>query len=371
MLVVPKTEDGRGGFIFLHWLKTGGQFFAHNCRLNNLPAIDISIHGKRSAIPGEYKNLPRVGAVREPATWIASYFRHRWQHNNLWSPKHHPMDQCVARTADDFAKNVIDHHHGIMTNYDEGFTDGADFVIRFEHLLDDSESVLAEFGMELVTRELINATDASNPDDYLSAKVAHDFNCDNATYCDKYGYDLPGLVFEFSRFYSGWFRRSLRRWVAPRTRGRPIRMLEIGICEGGGAVAAFQEVLQHPLSEYVGHDNWVMGTERRANLNVPYEAKGRAWSFVGKDEINGSFDVIHIDGGHEHEDTKRDSWNCWPMLKPGGVMIFDDYGCEQYRSDHPGVKTAVDEFMGHPDIGSKIKPLSDGDYYQKVVMKIG
>src|SRR5947209_6894232 len=37
------------------------------------------------------------------------------------------------------------------------------------------------------------------------------------------------------------------------------------------------------------------------------------------------FDVIYIDGSHRHDDILVDSLLAWPLLRVGGLMMFDDY----------------------------------------------
>jgi len=46
-------------------------------------------------------------------------------------------------------------------------------------------------------------------------------------------------------------------------------------------------------------------------------------------------DVLYIDGAHDSVSVARDVVLYVPMVKPGGVVFFDDYG-------HPDVKRAVD-----------------------------
>ncbi|MFH5925938.1 class I SAM-dependent methyltransferase [Roseomonas xinghualingensis] len=48
-------------------------------------------------------------------------------------------------------------------------------------------------------------------------------------------------------------------------------------------------------------------------------------------------DLVHIDAAHEYEPVKRDIEAYWNLLRPGGIMIGDDY-------PWPGVKQAADEF---------------------------
>ncbi|MCR0984340.1 class I SAM-dependent methyltransferase [Roseomonas populi] len=48
-------------------------------------------------------------------------------------------------------------------------------------------------------------------------------------------------------------------------------------------------------------------------------------------------DLVHIDAAHEYEPVRRDIEAYWALLRPGGVLIGDDYAW-------PGVKRAADEF---------------------------
>jgi hypothetical protein len=48
-------------------------------------------------------------------------------------------------------------------------------------------------------------------------------------------------------------------------------------------------------------------------------------------------DLVHIDAAHEYEPVKRDIEIYWKLLRPGGIMVGDDY-------PWPGVKQAADEF---------------------------
>lgn len=50
-------------------------------------------------------------------------------------------------------------------------------------------------------------------------------------------------------------------------------------------------------------------------------------------ERESRFDLIYIDGDHSRLQVLIDSALAWPMLAPGGVMIWDDY--EDYRPDLP------------------------------------
>ena len=50
-------------------------------------------------------------------------------------------------------------------------------------------------------------------------------------------------------------------------------------------------------------------------------------------------DVIHIDADHEYDDAKEDIALWWPLVRPCGILLGDDYS-----QSWPGVVKAVNEF---------------------------
>ncbi|MCJ2032739.1 class I SAM-dependent methyltransferase [Methylobacterium sp. J-068] len=53
-------------------------------------------------------------------------------------------------------------------------------------------------------------------------------------------------------------------------------------------------------------------------------------------------DVIHLDAGHEETSVAADLRAWWPVLRPGGLLIADDY--DSLGGRFPGVTRAVDAF---------------------------
>ncbi|MEH3147691.1 MAG: class I SAM-dependent methyltransferase [Methylobacterium frigidaeris] len=53
-------------------------------------------------------------------------------------------------------------------------------------------------------------------------------------------------------------------------------------------------------------------------------------------------DVIHLDAGHEEASVAADLRAWWPVLRPGGLFVADDYDSQGGR--FPGVTRAVDAF---------------------------
>ena len=59
------------------------------------------------------------------------------------------------------------------------------------------------------------------------------------------------------------------------------------------------------------------------------------------EEVESAFDLVFIDGGHGSHEVLQDAVLCWRMLKPGGVLIFDDYGGNATLT-----RTGIDAFLG-------------------------
>lgn len=59
-------------------------------------------------------------------------------------------------------------------------------------------------------------------------------------------------------------------------------------------------------------------------------------------------DVIHLDAGHEEASVAADLRAWWPVLRPGGLFIADDYDSGGGR--FPGVARAVHAFCAEHDV---------------------
>jgi predicted O-methyltransferase YrrM len=57
------------------------------------------------------------------------------------------------------------------------------------------------------------------------------------------------------------------------------------------------------------------------------------------------FDVVYIDGSHHSEDVQADAVLSWPMVRKGGIVIFDDYEWNFFTDDPSHPKIGVDAFL--------------------------
>lgn len=145
-----------------------------------------------------------------------------------------------------------------------------------------------------------------------------------------------------------------------------MRIVELGSCEGGSAIAMAQAV--EPMCDYEIHciDWWKGGNveqrEKAANGDGIYETfkrncgerfdktiiphrnttldEARWWGRIREPELR-PIDLLFIDAGHSYEDCLADIKAWRSFVKPGGIICGHDYNC-----NFPGVKQAVHECFG-------------------------
>ena len=94
------------------------------------------------------------------------------------------------------------------------------------------------------------------------------------------------------------------------------------------------------------HHNCAVARSKNAASVLPY--KGTSVDYLGTALSEGehkiTFDFIYIDGSHIAKDVLTDACMAWPLLKTGGVMVFDDYLWGNPRDVLHRPKAAIDAF---------------------------
>lgn len=177
------------------------------------------------------------------------------------------------------------------------------------------------------------------------------------------------------QFTQDWFHWAPELWtqlipILPERTKDGRCFLEIGSFEGRSTVWIIENMLQNG-DEIICVDTWEGGEEHGAENMVEVEKrfeynrslaiternvsalrhKGTSISYLGaclqedvEDRI--TFDFIYIDGSHTAPDVLTDACMAWPLLRPLGIMVFDDYvWAPNLRDILHRPKLAIDAFM--------------------------
>ena len=138
-------------------------------------------------------------------------------------------------------------------------------------------------------------------------------------------------------YSTDWFEHNVphwERWLAP-LRGRPgLRALEIGSFEGRSTVWLCEHVLtaddaRIDCVDLFRYDPVYGDYHARFRHNTARwrdrirEVPGRSYDALKR--LEGPYDLVYVDGWHSAFGALADGVMAWPMLRVGGVMIFDDY----------------------------------------------
>jgi len=170
------------------------------------------------------------------------------------------------------------------------------------------------------------------------------------------------------KFTQDWFHWAPEVWerLLPLLPSRK-RFLELGSFEGRSTIWTVGNMMEDG-GEIVCVDTWGGGEEHTVtgihdfdvvadnfNNNIYLlERKYPKRSIVKlvdttyeaiRRKVQGTFDFIYIDASHKAKDVLSDACMSWPLLKEGGIMVFDDYLWGDPRDILHRPKMAVDVFV--------------------------
>ncbi len=111
----------------------------------------------------------------------------------------------------------------------------------------------------------------------------------------------------------------------------PKTIFEIGVRAGYSAHALITG--SNAVTHFTGMDNddrklyggpWLWWAEEMLAWTVGADVNIIRQDSQAIHEIEGTYDLIHIDGDHTYSGCLHDMHLCWPSVNPGGVMVVDD-----------------------------------------------
>jgi len=164
----------------------------------------------------------------------------------------------------------------------------------------------------------------------------------------------------FTAYADQFFERHLGHLVG---RG-DLRFLQIGAFTGDASVWLLENILTGHGSFLIDVDTWEGSDEPEhepfdwVDVEAAYDGqtaayrparlvkhKGQSEHFIAT-SMSGEYDFIYIDGDHTAHGVLNDAVGAWRLLKPGGLMAFDDYQWKPYADApaHLCPAMAIDTF---------------------------
>jgi len=173
--------------------------------------------------------------------------------------------------------------------------------------------------------------------------------------------------YQFTKDWFGWAPPVWEQLIPMLPTNAERSFLEIGSFEGRSMVWIVENMMNRG-DEIICVDTWEGGEEHGAEdmgtveerfhhncavARSKYAAsvlphKGTSVDYLGtalsEGEYKITFDFIYIDGSHIAKDVLTDACMAWPLLKTGGIMVFDDYLWGNPRDVLHRPKAAIDAF---------------------------
>ena len=198
-----------------------------------------------------------------------------------------------------------------------------------------------------------------------------------------------------AQFTQDWFSRSIPSWQFLLSRiiqkNPHLRVLEVGVFEGKSTCWLLENFCKTPESVIVAIDSFQGGIEHKGmelgSLRTRFESNIATVGSATKVQIREGyslpqlaqlvaegvepFDFISIDASHQAPDVLGDAILGFQLLKPGGVMAFDDYLWSPMRpgTENPLLlpKAAIDAFTTL--YSQKLRILPNLPLYQLYIQK--
>lgn len=153
-------------------------------------------------------------------------------------------------------------------------------------------------------------------------------------------------------FTQDWFSNNIPLWKKQLShlKGKPLSFLEVGTFEGRSALWLLENVLTHKDSRLYCVDVWKSSTlYKRFQKNIEAH-KDKVVVLKGLSSVmlrgikKEMFDFVYIDASKHSQNVMEEAVLSFPLLKPGGLLVFDDY-THNKEHDYNCPRPGIDAFM--------------------------
>ena len=166
--------------------------------------------------------------------------------------------------------------------------------------------------------------------------------------------------------YPNWFKmtaeENFKSQLMPLAGKLGLRFLQIGAFTGNASVWLVDNVLTQKNSILEDVDTWSgsdedehkemdwLDVERTYDSRIAFRPNVIKYKMDSREFLRSieepTFDFIYIDGDHTAEGVLQDAVLSWRLLKPGGIMAFDDYLWEDPRGIEFQPGWSIDTVVG-------------------------
>lgn len=175
---------------------------------------------------------------------------------------------------------------------------------------------------------------------------------------------------EYPNWFDGYAKHNFIRFL-DEFKDKEVTFLQLGAYTGDASVWLVQNILTNDKASLWDVDTWTGSDEA---IHHTFDWSDVLETYLEKtDEFNNqleafrmttdeffrfntqTFDFIYVDADHTAQAAYTDGVNSWKVLKPGGILAFDDYTWgdgmpDQSLAPKPGINKFLDEYKGEYEV---------------------
>jgi predicted O-methyltransferase YrrM len=174
------------------------------------------------------------------------------------------------------------------------------------------------------------------------------------------------IVAEYPNWFNGSAKDYFEQHLVHLEKQENLNFLQVGVFTGDASIWLADNILTGKNSRLYDVDTWLGSDEDAhhvmdfADVERTYDAKVSGYENILKYKMDsatffskelGLFDFIYVDADHTAEGVYRDAMNSWQVLKPNGILAFDDYTWgdglpDQSLAPRQGIDKFLDKYNG-------------------------